>query len=193
LSGRCFPTFQWCLRPPSSGRWVVRCDDEGTNHLWNVYKLLPDYTAQQPTRQPSYTFRFLAVVRSGMRRSTVLFLTRGYRDKATCTYIHTYIPWIQNLVMLTVGCGISHKLQNVQLSSVFTTLRLIQNWSFIDKNVSNWQQLVICNLKQRLATDWGSILFTCAANFSFLASVFRTAHGPVNPQCVTRIHSIIDQ
>jgi hypothetical protein len=30
-----------------------RDDDEGSKHLWNVGKLLPDYTAQQPRRQPS--------------------------------------------------------------------------------------------------------------------------------------------
>jgi hypothetical protein len=28
-------------------------DDGGSKHLWNVGKLLPDYTAQQPRRQPS--------------------------------------------------------------------------------------------------------------------------------------------
>jgi hypothetical protein len=30
-----------------------RPDDGGTKHLWNVGKLLPDYMAQQPRRQPS--------------------------------------------------------------------------------------------------------------------------------------------
>jgi hypothetical protein len=35
------PTFQRCFVPPSSG-----CpDDEGSKHLWNVGKLLQDYTA----------------------------------------------------------------------------------------------------------------------------------------------------
>jgi hypothetical protein len=37
--------------------WVVApCshpDDGGSNHLWNIGKLLPDYTAQQSRRQPS--------------------------------------------------------------------------------------------------------------------------------------------
>jgi hypothetical protein len=28
-------------------------DDGGSKHLWNVVELLPDYTAQQPKRQPS--------------------------------------------------------------------------------------------------------------------------------------------
>jgi hypothetical protein len=28
-------------------------DDGAKKHLWNVGKLLPDYTAQQPRRQPS--------------------------------------------------------------------------------------------------------------------------------------------
>jgi hypothetical protein len=44
--------------PPSSGRWVLlmithRPDDGGSTDLWNVGKLLPDYTALQPRRQPS--------------------------------------------------------------------------------------------------------------------------------------------
>jgi hypothetical protein len=31
-----------------------RClDDGGSKHLWNVGKILPDYMAQQPRRQPS--------------------------------------------------------------------------------------------------------------------------------------------
>jgi hypothetical protein len=28
-------------------------DDEGSKHLWNGGKLVPDYKAQQPRRQPS--------------------------------------------------------------------------------------------------------------------------------------------
>jgi hypothetical protein len=66
------PTFQRCLLPPSSGRWVNctrgtglryrnrldkvlphRTDDESSKNLSNVGKLLPDYTALQPRRQPS--------------------------------------------------------------------------------------------------------------------------------------------
>jgi hypothetical protein len=31
-----------------------RPDDGGSKHLWNVDKLLPDYTLQQPRRQPSF-------------------------------------------------------------------------------------------------------------------------------------------
>jgi hypothetical protein len=38
-SGRSLPTF--------------RLDDGGSKHLWNVCKLLSDYTAQHPRRQPS--------------------------------------------------------------------------------------------------------------------------------------------
>jgi hypothetical protein len=34
------------------------------------------------------------------------------------TYIHTYIPWIQKLVRLTTRCGISHKVQNIQMSII---------------------------------------------------------------------------
>jgi hypothetical protein len=34
-------------------------DDGGSKDLWNVGKLLPDYTALQPRRQPSSLFLFL--------------------------------------------------------------------------------------------------------------------------------------
>jgi hypothetical protein len=40
-------------------------DDEGSKHLWNISKLLPDYMVQQPRRQ-SYSFldeRFLRLKR----------------------------------------------------------------------------------------------------------------------------------
>jgi hypothetical protein len=50
-SGRSSPTFQRCLLTPSSGSH--RPDVGGSKHLWNVGKLLPDYMAQQPRRQPS--------------------------------------------------------------------------------------------------------------------------------------------
>jgi hypothetical protein len=34
--------------------WLTYCpDDGGSKHVWNVSKLLPDYTAQQPRRQSS--------------------------------------------------------------------------------------------------------------------------------------------
>jgi hypothetical protein len=40
-------------------RWLssglFRPDDRGCKHLWNVGKLLPDYTAQHNTKQPSST------------------------------------------------------------------------------------------------------------------------------------------
>jgi hypothetical protein len=38
--------------------WVA-VDDEGSKHLRNVGKLLPDYTAQQPRRQPSSKYYLL--------------------------------------------------------------------------------------------------------------------------------------
>jgi hypothetical protein len=43
------------FRGPCSGWWVVthRPDDGGSKDLWNVGKLLPDYTALQPRRKPS--------------------------------------------------------------------------------------------------------------------------------------------
>jgi hypothetical protein len=33
-------------------------DDKGSNHLWKVSKLLPNYTAQQPRRQVTFTSSF---------------------------------------------------------------------------------------------------------------------------------------
>jgi hypothetical protein len=43
------PTFQRTLLPPSSDN----PDDWGSKVLWNFGKFIPDYTAQQPRRQPS--------------------------------------------------------------------------------------------------------------------------------------------
>jgi hypothetical protein len=44
-----------------------RCpDDGGSKHLWNVGKLLPDYTAQQPRRQAIFN-AFLFVVKYNLR------------------------------------------------------------------------------------------------------------------------------
>jgi hypothetical protein len=57
--------FLWrrVLRWPSSGllrRVKTHCpDDGGNNHLWNVGKLVPDYTAQQSRKQPSSCFSFV--------------------------------------------------------------------------------------------------------------------------------------
>jgi hypothetical protein len=42
--------------------WVAathRPDDGGSKDLWNVGKLLPDYTALQPRRQPSSILHIL--------------------------------------------------------------------------------------------------------------------------------------
>jgi hypothetical protein len=50
-------SWQWVWRWLSSGLchviWMSLPDDGGSKHLWNVDKLLPDYIAQQPRRQPS--------------------------------------------------------------------------------------------------------------------------------------------
>jgi hypothetical protein len=57
-----------------------RPDDEGSKHLWNVSKLLPDYTAQHPRRQPAIFI--LAAVRTcslyldPLRILTTCFLKR---------------------------------------------------------------------------------------------------------------------
>jgi hypothetical protein len=41
-----------CCFPQQGDKQVARADDGGSKHLWNVSKLLPDYTTQQPWRQP---------------------------------------------------------------------------------------------------------------------------------------------
>jgi hypothetical protein len=75
-TGRSLPTFQRSLLPLSTGQWVSsaltdsflyrkaiprarlthRPDDGGSKVLWNVGRLLPDYMAQRPRRQPSSQF-----------------------------------------------------------------------------------------------------------------------------------------
>jgi hypothetical protein len=58
-----------------------RPDDEGSKHLWNVGKLLLDYTAQQPRRQPSSYSplwepqRYLIAIRA---RFTTYLICGGY-------------------------------------------------------------------------------------------------------------------
>jgi hypothetical protein len=44
-----------CLKKLQLWKWLSshRPDDGGSKHLWNIGKLLPDYTAQQPTKRPS--------------------------------------------------------------------------------------------------------------------------------------------
>jgi hypothetical protein len=34
-------------------------------------------------------------------------------------FIYLFIQWIQNLVRLTIGCRISHKVQNIQMSTIW--------------------------------------------------------------------------
>jgi hypothetical protein len=38
---------------PIPHAWLTHCPDDGdSKHLWNISKLLPNYTVQQPRRQP---------------------------------------------------------------------------------------------------------------------------------------------
>jgi hypothetical protein len=56
-SGESLPTFQRCLLPPSSGRQIIahhRLYVGGSEHFWNVDKLRPDHTVQQPRTRSSY-------------------------------------------------------------------------------------------------------------------------------------------
>jgi hypothetical protein len=47
--GKSLPTFQMCLLPPPSGRWVKM----ETGNTWDVSKFLPGYKAQRPIRRSS--------------------------------------------------------------------------------------------------------------------------------------------
>jgi hypothetical protein len=49
------PSFYLVQLVPISprARLTHRLDDGGSKHLWNISKLLPDYTAQHPRRHPS--------------------------------------------------------------------------------------------------------------------------------------------
>jgi hypothetical protein len=52
-------TVFWVVGPGTQGVGYRHGPAEGgSHHLRNVGKLLPDYTAQQPRRQPSYFFVF---------------------------------------------------------------------------------------------------------------------------------------
>jgi hypothetical protein len=65
LSPDIHPPPHWCDRGPTlsdsfrglkpgPGAQPTRCpDDAGSKIIWDVHKLLPDYTAQQPKRQPN--------------------------------------------------------------------------------------------------------------------------------------------
>jgi hypothetical protein len=50
---------------------AIRPDDGGSKHLWNVGKLLPDYTALQPRRQPS-SYSPIALMMEAVRTSETL-------------------------------------------------------------------------------------------------------------------------
>jgi hypothetical protein len=65
-SDRSLPTLQKWLLLPSSGRWVMsyRPHDGGSKHLWNAHKLVPDYTAHHPRRQPSFFLKFPWIFRT---------------------------------------------------------------------------------------------------------------------------------
>jgi hypothetical protein len=62
--------------------WVVaRCyrpDDGGSKDLWNIGKLIPDYTAIQPLRQPSSTFIPFSFLSSVIHACEILRWERRY-------------------------------------------------------------------------------------------------------------------
>jgi hypothetical protein len=66
---------------------VVPCslvaDDGGSKHLWNVSKLLPDYTAQQPRRQ-SCSYSPLWEPQISLLQALFPLCHQTYRDKAEC-------------------------------------------------------------------------------------------------------------
>jgi hypothetical protein len=44
--------------------------------------------------------------------------THTHAHACTHTHTHIYIPWIQKLVRLTIESGISHKAQDIQMSTI---------------------------------------------------------------------------
>jgi hypothetical protein len=86
------------------GRWHV-LTEEKLDNICARLEHLPRKSLEKLVRQADVSV-------SSARTATKLL--KLHPVKMT----HTYIPWIQKLVRLTVGCGISHKVQNIQMSTI---------------------------------------------------------------------------
>jgi hypothetical protein len=84
--------------------YAHRPDDGGSKHLWNVGKLLPDYTVLQPRRQPS-SYNKKAEKRTHLSFSLMPITNEPLELHVKfCTEIdckHTYILRMNNLYYIT--------------------------------------------------------------------------------------------
>jgi hypothetical protein len=77
---------------------LYRPDDGGSNDLCNVGKLLPDYTAQQPRRQPSsYVLIYHLSTNSEIRSPNILNGDRKLNLSSNSTKKQVYIQKDQGL------------------------------------------------------------------------------------------------
>jgi hypothetical protein len=75
-----------------SRRTLRSPDDGGGKHLWNVGKLLPDYTAQQPRRQPSsWLNSFSPIIKNGSS-STVDVYEAGWNLHKDAELVNHPVP-----------------------------------------------------------------------------------------------------
>jgi hypothetical protein len=71
----------WVIASNIRAMSTHRPDDGGSKHLWNVSKLLPDYTAQQPRRQPSSTVIMIKFVFSMVQIYTLAKILKFGKSK----------------------------------------------------------------------------------------------------------------
>jgi hypothetical protein len=124
--------------------WDDRPDDGGSNHLWNVGKLLPDYTAQHPRRQsiflPATTWYLIPSPAAMMRKVDP---ARGYIQ-----IVHAYSRWqCRRTKCQPCNAGVSWTCE----ASGAGVLNLVQTWGHIDPSglvshcVINEVILLICH------------------------------------------------
>jgi hypothetical protein len=80
--------FQRYLLPPSSGR----PDDGGSNYLWNIGELLPDYTAQKLIKHPSSNPSWFSHPNGiGWQRHSTKIANRSFEDVGKFRYLETTV------------------------------------------------------------------------------------------------------
>jgi hypothetical protein len=109
-----------------------RPDDGGSKHLWNVGKLLPHYTAQQPRRQPSSTSRLslkstqLCVASSGTGGLLPTLVNRPERE-----FDHLGIPPYWRMYQAFIFSPIRFHILVLKLGNNFTFITPITLLLFI--------------------------------------------------------------
>jgi hypothetical protein len=71
-----------------------RPDDGGSKHLWNVSNLLPNYTAQQPRKQPFHTRRLENLKSRGMISFWNWMMTRISRTNSSPNVVMNLILFV---------------------------------------------------------------------------------------------------